>query len=152
MSPAPPVIELIKKHEEKIRYLFVGGWNTLFGYLAFAVLYAWLGKIWPSVLIITVGYVIGITNSYICYKFLVFKTKGNYLREYLRFYVVYGLAYVINIILFPIAVGRLKINPFIAQAAIVFVTVLISYTGHKRFSFKNANALGNQENGQTTNG
>lgn len=127
--------KLFKRHEEKVRYLIVGGWNTAFGYLLFVVLYGLLGSIVHYTVILTVGYVISLTNAYICYKFLVFRTKGNYLKEYLRFYLVYGVAYLINLALLPVFVEVLKVSPIIAQAVIVFFTVIISYVGHRNFSF-----------------
>ena len=125
----------IYRHEEKLRYLIVGGWNTIFGYLLFIALYGLFGDSINYVAILVVSYVISITNAYLCYKFLVFRTKGNYLREYLRFYLVYGLAFLINLALLPLLVEVLKMNPVVSQGAIVFFTVVISYVAHKNFSF-----------------
>ena len=125
----------IYRHEQKLRYLAVGGWNTLFGYLLFVALYARLGGRINYIAILVVSYVISISNAYLCYKFLVFKTRGNYLREYLRFYLVYGLAFLINLALLPLLVEVLKLNPVVSQGAIVFFTVVISYMAHKNFSF-----------------
>ena len=125
----------IYRHEEKLRYLIVGGWNTVFGYLLFIVLYGLLGERVNYVAILVASYIVSITNAYFCYKFLVFKTKGNYLREYLRFYLVYGLAFLINLALLPVMVEILSINPVISQGLIVFFTVIVSYVGHKNFSF-----------------
>ena len=128
--------QLIKKHEEKVRYLIVGGWNTVFGYAAFAALYFLLRNFLHYTFVLVISYIFGITNAYICYKFFVFKTKGNYLREYLRFYLIYGIAFIINLALLPIAVEFLKLSPLLSQGGIVFFTVAISYFGHKNFSFK----------------
>lgn len=114
----------------------VGGWNTVFSYATFAALYFLLASSIHYIALLVVNYIIGITNAYIFYKFFVFKTKGNYLREYLRFYLVYGIAFIVNILLLPFSVEVLKLSPLVAQALIVFITVAISYTGHSRFSFK----------------
>ena len=128
--------EVIKKYRTKITYLIVGGWNTLFGYASFTILYFYLSKSINSTVILTISYVLSITNAFIGYKAFVFRTRGNVLREYLRFYVVYGGAYVANLILLPLLMGVLFLNAYIAQALIVFLTVISSYVFHKRFTFK----------------
>lgn len=130
---------LLRKHEQKIRYLLVGGWNTVFSYATFALLYFLLASSIHYIALLVVNYIIGITNAYICYKFLVFKTRGNYLREYIRFYVVYGFAFFLNIALLPIFIEVFKLHPLISQAFILFFIVIISYTGHKNYSFKTGN-------------
>ena len=129
------MIKIFQKYEEQIKYLIVGGWNTLFGYLAFAGLYYMFKNQMHYLILLIISYVISITNAYLSYKFLVFKTKGNYFLEYLRFYLVYGVALLINIGLLPLFVEIFKIDPLITQAIITFFTVIISYVGHKHFSF-----------------
>lgn len=127
---------VIKKHQEKVKYLIVGGWNTIFGYASFTALYFLLRNFLHYTLVLVISYIIGITNGYIGYKFFVFKTKGNYLREYFRFYLVYGVAFIINLALLPVAVEFLKLNPVLSQGGIIFFTAIIGYLGHKNFSFK----------------
>ncbi|MFA6002215.1 MAG: GtrA family protein [Thermoleophilia bacterium] len=129
------VSKLFNLHEEKIRFLLVGSWNTAVGFLLFIVLFELLHDVIHYSVILTIGYVIAISQAYICYKFLVFKTKGNYLREYLRFYLVYAVAFLLNLAMLPVFVEVLKISPIVSQGVIVMITVIISYVGHKRFSF-----------------
>ena len=129
------VLKLSGRHEEKLRFLIVGGWNTVLGYLLFVALFGLLGGVIHYAVILTLGYFVGITQAYFCYKFLVFKTKGNYLREYLRFYLVYASAFLINLALLPVSVEILGVSPIVSQGVIVLITVIISYVGHKNFSF-----------------
>src|SRR6185437_13269530 len=74
------------------RYLAVGVCNTVFGYGVYAGLTALLtphvayAYIWASL----IGSVFSITFAFFNYKIFVFKTKGNYLREWSRCIVVYG--------------------------------------------------------------
>jgi len=136
IGPAEPAIKkFYSLHGQKIRYLLVGGWNTVFGYLLFAVLFSLLGAWVNYIAILVISYVFGITNAYLCYKFLVFRTEGNYLREYLRFYLVYGAAFLLNLALLPVFVELLHLDPLISQGIIVGLTVIISYIAHKNFSF-----------------
>jgi putative flippase GtrA len=127
--------DFYRKHDEKIKYLIIGVWNTLFGYSIFIGLYYLLHERFNYLIILVFSYVVGITNSYICYKIFVFKTKGNYFAEYLRFFLVYGASFLINIILMPLFVEIMGLKPVPAQGIILFFTVIVGYLGHKHFSF-----------------
>jgi putative flippase GtrA len=129
---------LYKKHEEKINYLLVGGWNTVFGYLGFVALYYLFADRVHYLIIFVVSNILSITNAYIGYKTFVFKTRGNYLREYLRFYLVYSGAIALNFILLPVCVELLRLSPPVAQGGLIFINVFFSYFGHKHFSFGSA--------------
>ncbi len=79
------------------RYLLVGGFNTLFGYTSFLVIVRLLAAVIPQrylTLTAIAGSLIStplnITVAYFGYKFFVFKTKGNYLLEWLKCFAVYG--------------------------------------------------------------
>jgi putative flippase GtrA len=128
--------KFLTQHEQKIRYLIIGGWNTLFGYSVFAGLYFWLSGSVHYLVILSLSYIISITNTYIGYKLFVFKTKGNILREYFRFYLVYGVSFVVNLASLPFLLEILHFNMYVAQALITIITVIGSYVLHKNFSFK----------------
>lgn len=118
-----------------MNYLLVGGWNTAFGYLVFLALYYLFVSRIHYLIIFVISNIISITNAYIGYKIFVFKTKGNYLKEYARFYLVYGGAMALNFILLPVCVELLKISPPAAQGGLIFITIIYSYLGHKNYSF-----------------
>jgi putative flippase GtrA len=94
-----------------VRYLIVGGWNTLFGYLSFATLYYFFSPVVHYMLIMVMSTVINITNAFVFYKFLVFRTRGNYLREYLRFYAVYAVPIAAGFIPFRLAIEGSRATP-----------------------------------------
>ena len=80
-----------------LRYLGVGIFNTIFGYISFVVVLTLLNAVLPAhLLYLTVilasilSTPLNITVAYFCYKFLVFRTKGNYLGEWLKCFAVYG--------------------------------------------------------------
>lgn len=123
------------KHRQKIHYVIVGGWNTLFGYMAYVLLYHWLGQQVHYVVLVVPSKILAITNAFICYKWFVFKTKGNVWREYFRTYVVYGAAFLINLCMLPLLVELGHVSPPHAQAMIIFATAIISYFGHRSYSF-----------------
>ena len=128
---------LVSQHKEKIQYLITGAWNTFFGYGAFALLHYLFNDKINDYFILTISYILSITNAYIWYKLLVFKTKGNIVKEYLRFYFVYIWVYFMNIILLPVFIKLFHGNIYISQAVIVMLITAMSYMGHKKFTFKN---------------
>ena len=127
------------------RYLLVGLWNTLFGYGTFALFTAVLNPfvphsyIWASLL----SSLLNITVAYLGYKWFVFKTKGNYLREWLRCVAVYSGGILFGLITLPVLVLVIRRNthffteaPYIAGAVLTAVVVIYSFLGHKKFSFR----------------
>lgn len=130
------IVSLLHKYQQKTLYLFVGGWNTLFGFITYSLFYYFLSDTVHYLILLIPVNIISITNAYICYKLWVFKTVGNYLREYLRFYFVYGIGFIINLLLMAVLVELIYLNPIAAQAITAIVTVIISYLGHKNYSFK----------------
>lgn len=123
-------------NSQPLRFLVTGGWNTAFSYISLALLYYFFSKRMHYMVILVIGAVINITNAYICHKFFVFRTKGNYVREYLRYYVVYSVPMALGFIAFPVCIELFKMNFYVTQALLTVITVLISYFGHKHISFK----------------
>lgn len=123
-------------NSKPIRFIVIGGWNTAFAYISLAILYYLLSDKIHYMIIIAFSGIINITNAYICHKFFVFKTKGNYVKEYLRYYAVYSVPMAIGFIAFPICIEILKMNFYVTQALLTSITVIISYFGHKHVSFK----------------
>jgi putative flippase GtrA len=127
------------------RYLLVGLWNTLFGYGVYAGLTAALAPVVPHSYIPAsiISAPLNITVAYLGYKWFVFKTHGNYLREWTRCIVVYGSAMVLGIVLLPLVVFLLRLTtgvdrsaPYIAGALLMGFSVIYSFLGHKNFSFR----------------
>jgi putative flippase GtrA len=92
-----------------VRYLCVGGFNTAFGYTDFAVILFLLRNLLPqrylylTVMIASViAFPMNVTVAYFCYKFLVFRTRGNYWREWIRCIAVYGSATIPSLLALPV--------------------------------------------------
>ena len=144
-----------------IRFLAVGVWNTAFSLLLSMVLVAFYSRILPHKWILftadcasITAKPIGITMAFLCYKHFVFRTKGNYLKEWVKCFAVYGVGTIPELValplltkfflLFPLGLlGPLftKVhitNPAAVLAIIVVAvfTAIYSYFAHKKFSFK----------------
>lgn len=121
---------------QSIRYIITGVWNTVFGILVYALLIKLLGEN-HYILLAVVSNIISITNAYICYKLFVFKTKGNILKEYLKCYVVYGLSMLLGLLLLYVFVDIAGLNPITANIISVLLLTIVSFIGHRYYSFKN---------------
>lgn len=129
-----------------LRYLIVGLGNTVFAYGAFAIFTAVLDQYMPSSYLAgsLMSSLLTITVSFLNYKWFVFKTKGNYLREWFKCLMVYSSAIVMGLALLPPTVllvnnvtGNPVAAPYIAGALVMGFNVIISFIGHKEFSFRN---------------
>lgn len=128
--------EMVKRHREKIMYLIVGTWNTAFGYGLFVGLYHLLSRSMHYNVILFISYVVSTITAYLLYKYLVFQTKGDLIRGYLRFSVVYVYAYLGNMMILFVLKRFASIDLYLGQAISVVVIVLVSYLSHKKFTFK----------------
>jgi putative flippase GtrA len=121
---------------QKLSYLLVGGVNTLFGYGVGVGIYMLLAENWHIFLIGVVSNVISISFSFVTYKLFVFKTRGNWFAEYLKAYLVYGGMAALGILFLWLFVDFLSIRIWLAQGMVILLTVVISYFGHKHFTFR----------------
>lgn len=128
------------------RYLLVGGFNTVFGYGLFALLNWLLTRVPYGYLLATFfSNVIAITIAFLGYKWFVFRTKGHYLREWLRCLGVYGSSMALGLVGMAILVPLLRHHmskpqaaSYLAAALLMCVTVIFSFLGHKHISFRRA--------------
>jgi putative flippase GtrA len=126
------------------RYLVVGLWNTAFAYGMFALLTWWLDRYVPAAYLAAslIASVLNITVSFLGYKWFVFRTRGNYFREWLRCLMVYSGSIALGLLALPptvlavtAATGNPAAAPYIAGALVLGVQVVISFLGHKRYTF-----------------
>ena len=121
---------------ERLRFLIVGGVNTVFGYAFSLTFYYQVEGALPTPLILVINTLVSITFSFVLYKVFVFRTKGNWLTEYLRSYVVYGASSFVGIIITWILVDFFDFEFWIVQSALLVFVVMTSYFGHRNFTFK----------------
>jgi putative flippase GtrA len=130
-----PTVTLGLRHREKILFLIVGGWNTLFGYLLWVLLQLLFYPELSYLVTLAISWPFAIANAYICYRYIVFRSRGPILKEIPRFSLVYIVVLFLDLVVLPIFVRILPFNVYVCQAMFIFVVVIISYVGHKYFSF-----------------
>lgn len=123
---------------EDIRRIFkfvcVGLLNTFIGYGAFFILSFFLNYI----VALVVAHFIGVTNSYLWNKYWTFQVKKFRSAELIKFNIVYLVALGANMLILYIAVERLAVDPRLGQLFVLPLVTLLSYFGHKYWSFQGA--------------
>ena len=135
LSRLPVIKKLSPQQYEVLAYLATGGWNTLFGLGLYTFVYWLWGNLVHYMVLAVLVNIAAITNAFLCYKLFVFRTKGNWLKEYLKCYIVYGGGTLAGMGLLYILVSFFKLNPVFANFLSTAVVVVASYFGHKYFSF-----------------
>jgi putative flippase GtrA len=134
-------------HQTKVRFVLVGLWNTIFGYLVFVGL-DYLFNLFFSPRYVAymsaavLANIIAILNAYIFHKFVTFRSPLRGLAiipEFVRFFSMYLFSFFLGLVLLPVFVEIFHLDPKIAGALLIPITMIISYLGHSRFSFRQDN-------------
>jgi len=136
--------ELLLNHQKKIRFILVGIWNTIFGYLVFVGLDILFTFLFPKRYLAymsaaVLSNILAIVNAYIFHKYVTFQSqvrgKGIFM-EFARFFSMYLFTMILGLILLPVFVEVFSIDPKISAGLLIPITVIISYLGHSRYSFR----------------
>lgn len=128
-----------------LRYLAVGVWNTTFAYVTFALATAFLDELMPAAYLMgsLISSLLNITVSFLGYKWFVFKTRGNYFREWVQAVMVYSGSILLGLAILPptvwvvtLATNAPERAPYLAGAIILGVQVVLNFLAHRRFTFR----------------
>lgn len=122
--------------DQRVRFLMVGGTNTVVGFVLYSLLWLTLGHVITYFGALYGSYALASILAFFLYRRFVFHVTGNAWAMFLRFQSVYIVSLVINTLALPLLIEVLGWNPLVAQFAITFVTTMVSYVGHKFFSFR----------------
>ena len=130
----PSAADIIKTliNDQRVRFLIVGGINTITGYGTFAAVVFAGGHYLLANVIATV---VGVTVSYILNKYFTFKQYKKSFSEIIRFILVYAVSFLLGNVVLYVLVDYMAISPYVAGALNLVFTTLISWFGHKYFSF-----------------
>lgn len=82
------------------------------------------------------GHIAGVTNSYFWNKYFTFRAPGKNYRETMRFIGVYTVHYIIGLSGLVLLVEVAKLHPLIGQGIVLVITTLVSFFGHKYWTFR----------------
>ena len=130
-------------------YIVTGFWNTLFGLGLYTLLLIIYGQ--KHYLILGVlAHVIAVTNAFLCYKFFVFKTKGNFWKEYLKCHLVYVSGMLLGSAEMFICVSLLGFNAIYSNIIITCINIFINFIGQRYFSFSSKSCRRKKEESKKT--
>jgi len=130
--------------DERVRFLVVGGTNTVVGYGLFLLFDFVFGDVIGYIGSLYLSYVLAVVIAFVLHRRFTFRIVGshNLIVDFARFASVYIVSLAINTVALPLLVEFAGLTPAVAQAIVVVVTTLISYVGHKWFSFRRSTKTG----------
>ncbi|SOX53595.1 GtrA family protein, partial [Mycobacterium ahvazicum] len=140
-APPGPLIRLVR--DQRVAFVLVGGINTVVGFGIFVACSETVGhavdvrfgKVAGSLVTLGIAHVLSVLFAFVMHRRFVFRVRGHVLRDLARFWSVYLTAGAINVVALP-ALVELGLSRIPAQAIILASTTLLSYFGHRYFSFR----------------
>jgi putative flippase GtrA len=136
----PPGWLLRVVRDPRAAFLVVGVANTLIGLLWFVTFQYLLGRHFGYMVTLACAHVASVLCAFWLYRLVVFRVRGHVLRDLARFESVYLSALGVNAVLLPLLVEIAGLPVLVSQFLIVGITSLMSWFGHKHFSFRRPRA------------
>lgn len=133
-GPDGPLLRFIK--DRRVAFLIVGGINTVVGFLWFVLFQVTVGQVWGYMATLVFSHIASVLCAFYLHRRFVFRVRGHVWRDLARFEVVQLAAFGINLVALPLLVEVAGLDPIVAQALVVIVTVTLSYFAHRHFSFR----------------
>lgn len=121
--------------DDKIRFLFVGGFNFCVAYVMYVGFCLLLGQQMYQ-LALVLAWVFSSVVSFMTQKFLVFKGGKSWIKEYFKCCITWFFSYIVNAVLLEILVKYVHINVFLSQLIANFAAAVCTYILFKKFAFK----------------
>lgn len=116
---------------EKIRFLLVGGFNTLVSYFLFLGLSQIMSYYWA--LIIT--YFLAINLSIFTMRYYVFQSHVNFVQQYTKAWGTYLAMIIFNYIFLAVFVDWIQQPLWLAQGEYTILSTIGLYIVHKKVNF-----------------
>lgn len=132
-GPPGPLMKVVK--DQRVVFLLVGGANTAFSTGLFIVLALAFPQA-PSFILLSASWTVSLIAVFFVYRKLVFRVKGHVWLDLGRFALVNLTSLLVNIGLLSLFADVLQFPKIPTQLAITLLSVVISYFGHRHFSFR----------------
>lgn len=113
-----------------VKFLFVGGINTLFGYSAYALFVALSFE--PGVAL-TISYILSIFWNFKTTGSIVFRNKDN--KLIFKFFLSYIFTFFVNKFSLEFLIDGLHVNEYLAEAIVIPPVAVLSFIIFKTFIF-----------------
>jgi putative flippase GtrA len=133
-----------------IRFLLVGAVNTIVGLAVIWFSHNILGA--SNITANVLGYAVGVCVSFVLNKRWTFRFRGAGLTALARFMVVFGSAYVANLVTVLILIRATGLDPFLCQVLGVIPYSTLFYAGSRWYAFPVARAQFSPRHGSGSTG
>lgn len=120
---------------DKIRFLVIGGVNAGISYIIFILAALLIGDKYYQICA-ALQWIISSFFSFTNQKMFVFRTKGNWIREYLKCCTTWLISYLLNALILEVLVKDCNLNVYIAQILSIFSVSVLTYVLFKYFAFR----------------
>ncbi len=129
---------------DKLRFLVVGTYNTLFGWGVFALLHLAFADRVHYLWLLVVAHFAAVTNAFVAHREVTFQATGSLFSQFLRFNLSYLGALGLGLVALPLGVRMFDAHPLVISGALTLLTVGVSYLLHRHFSFARRSGSGGE--------
>lgn len=122
--------------DQRLLFLVIGGINTVFATLLFAMLLHLSGPGVPSVVLLTVAWAASLLTGFLAHRWLVFRVSGHFWSDFARYTGVNYMALLVNAAAMALLADVMGLPPIPVQIGVICLTIVFSYVGHRFFSFR----------------
>ena len=122
------------KISQPIRFLLVGGFNTILAYILFGLFY-YILKIHYNISLI-LQYFLGVNISIFTMRYFVFQHTTHFYKEYFKAWNTYIILLLLNILWLSLTDIILPQYILLSQLLYIITTTILTYICHKYYSFK----------------
>lgn len=130
------MIKRLWSNSQKARFLFLGAWNTLFGFGVFALGYVWLKDDLHYLVIATIAHAIAVLNAFVLQRQFVFQDRGPALPAFIRFNVATTISLLFSLAGMALLVDGVGLHPIVSQALVTLLSVIGIYVLHRHYTFR----------------
>lgn len=138
MGGKGPLFRLIR--DQRIAFLVVGGTNTLIGTAWFVFFQHVVQDRFGYMGVLLCAHIAAVLCAFVLYRYFVFRVRGHVWRDLVRFELVNLTSLAVNAAVLPLLVEFLHWPVLFSQLSITGITMLVSFFGHRGFSFRRSAA------------
>ena len=128
------MIDLILRYRQLVKFGLVGAANTVFTFSIIFILNKVLGIVY--LIVNPIAYLLPTISSFYFNRKWTFRSEGNVKKEGLLFFVVIGVAWLVQYFLVFLLVEKIFVDPLIAQIVGMVVFTGLNFAGQKFITFK----------------
>lgn len=129
-----PLFRLVK--DQRVAFLIVGAINTVVGTGWFVLFELTIGPRTHYMVSLACAHVAAVLCAFVLYRRFVFRVRGHVMLDLARFELVNLASLGVNAVALPFLVEVVGLVAIPAQLVVTSATMLISFFGHRGFSFR----------------